>query len=73
MATTGAYRQMLQQVFAIPIEEDSINNTQNAMNNNETVGNNEDSMSTFDEFAEEETKPVEDYTEADIDEQFANF
>lgn len=92
MATTGAYRQALQQIFVIPIEEDGdnvnqTNNTQNKENNKNSANNQNkqdsetDSISAFDEFEgnientneQSPQKNVEDFTEDDIDAEFANF
>ena len=84
MASTGVYRQVLQQVFAIPIlepEDENNNNNNNNQVNNENINNENGSIQDFEEFEEddsvtqnqENTKTVEDLTVEDIDQQFANF
>lgn len=76
MASTGAYRQVLQQVFVIPIEEDNTTTTSKMINANEDKGDIEEGgISTFDEFADEQTenKNTSSYTEEDIDAEFAKF
>lgn len=85
MASTGVYRQVLQQVFAIPIlepeDENNNNNNNNNEVNNENINNENGSIQDFEEFEEddsvtqnqENTKTVEDLTVEDIDQQFANF
>lgn len=76
MASTGAYRQVLQQVFVIPIEEDNITSTLKMVNTNEDKDNIEEGgISAFDEFADEKTenKNTSSYTEEYIDAEFAEF
>ncbi len=76
MASTGAYRQVLQQVFVIPIEEDNATNTSKMINTNEDKDDTEEGgSSTFDEFADEQTenKNTSSYTEEYIDAEFAEF
>lgn len=74
MASTGIYRQMLQQVFAIPIEEDNGVNTSQTR----TEENSERNVYEFDEFANEneetqEQKDIAEFTDDDIDAEFAGF
>ncbi len=79
MASTGAYRQVLQQVFMLPIEEEGNNKIYQTQGNEQN--SEEDSISMFDEFEEEaqnknelETpKNITDYTEEDVEAEFANF
>lgn len=82
MASTGAFRQVLQQVFAIPIEEENSSNTPPITNGNQNNDNGEeDSITTFYEFADDTenntkeipSKNISDYTEEDIDAEFSNF
>lgn len=86
MASTGAYRQVLQQVFAIPIEdENTINNSLEQIPNNnkenDNEDNNDDGFSEFNEFADNESEnnivsgdvDAENMTEEFIEQEFANF
>ena len=72
MASTGAYRQALQQIFSIPIEEES---QQNNVDYNDLNG-----FSPFDEFQDSkskeninEEKSIEELTDEDIEAEFAKF
>lgn len=72
MASTGAYRQALQQIFSIPIEEES---QQNNVDYNDQNG-----FSPFDEFQDSkskeninEEKSIEELTDEDIEAEFAKF
>lgn len=81
MASTGVYRQVLQQVFSIPILEPDENDNKNSeMPIQQDFSN--DSETGFEEFEDDEnentqeeqtTKTIENMTYDDIDEQFENF
>lgn len=80
MASTGVFRQVLQQVFSIPILEPD----EDYNRNDETSKVLNDNTESFEEFEdddnnnevskeEQKTKTIDNMTDEDIDEQFENF
>lgn len=72
MASTGAYRQLFQQLFALPIEDELPNNTNNAnSSNNSNLDNSENANNDFvlDEFQGDNTMDETDGTNINPDNQ----
>lgn len=88
MASTGVYRQILQQIFAIAIlepddgYENFLENGNNSLSDNqENVDNEVDNSQEFDEFEDDNstlqeentTKTIYEMTDEDIDRQFESY